>query len=202
MQIGLDFDNTIVCYDALFHRVALDQGVIPTGTPANKLAVRDHLRAVGREPIWTEIQGSVYGARMDEAEPYPGVIEFMRWAREVGHTVAIISHKTRYPFLGPQYDLHAAAHSWISHHLCEGGQALIPADRIFFELTKEEKLTRIADFNCDIFLDDLPEILLADGFPAETMRALFDPEECPLKKKAPSVLCVSSWDELRKLLDV
>jgi hypothetical protein len=200
MRIGLDFDNTIVCYDTLFHRVALGQDVIPAGTPANKLAVRDHLRAAGRESIWTEMQGVVYGARMDEAQTYPGVIEFMRWAREVGHTVAIISHKTRHPFLGPQYDLHAAARSWISHHLCEGGQALMPADRIFFELTKEEKLARIADFHCDLFLDDLPEILMADAFPSLTRRALFDPDGHHSQASVPGGLLVRSWQELSGLL--
>ena len=44
MRIGLDFDNTIVSYDALFHRVAREQDVVPANTPVNKIAVRDHLR--------------------------------------------------------------------------------------------------------------------------------------------------------------
>jgi len=28
-MIGVDFDNTIVCYDALFHRVARERGLAP-----------------------------------------------------------------------------------------------------------------------------------------------------------------------------
>ena len=31
MRIGIDFDNTIVSYDALFHKVAREQGVIVRG---------------------------------------------------------------------------------------------------------------------------------------------------------------------------
>lgn len=176
MRIGIDFDNTIVSYDALFHKVALEQGLVPPETPVNKVAVRDHLRRIGQEDRWTEMQGYVYGARMDEALAYEGVIDFIRRAGTLGHQVIIISHKTRHPFLGPQYDLHTAARSWIEHHLLWNGQALLPDERIFFELTKQEKLARIAACGCDSFIDDLPEILLADGFPAQTARLLFDPE--------------------------
>ncbi len=176
MRIGIDFDNTIVSYDALFHKVALEQGLVPPETPVNKVAVRDHLRRIGQEDRWTEMQGYVYGARMDEALAYEGVIDFIRRAGTLGHQVIIISHKTRHPFLGPQYDLHAAARSWIERHLLWNGQALLPDERIFFELTKQEKLARIAACGCDSFIDDLPEILLADGFPAQTARLLFDPE--------------------------
>lgn len=176
MRIGIDFDNTIVSYDALFHKVALEQGLVPPETPVNKVAVRDHLRRIGQEDRWTEMQGYVYGARMDEALAYEGVIEFIRRAGAVGHQVIIISHKTRHPFIGPQYDLHAAARAWIERHLLWDGQALLPDEHIFFELTKLEKLARISACGCDSFIDDLPEILLADGFPNQTARLLFDPE--------------------------
>ena len=84
MLIGIDFDNTIVSYDTLFHKVAREQGVVPDTTPQNKVAVRDHLRTIGKEDVWTEMQGYVYGARMEEAEAYPGVIDFFRWARAFG----------------------------------------------------------------------------------------------------------------------
>jgi hypothetical protein len=108
MRVGLDFDNTIVRYDALFHRVALEGGWIPPGLPATKLQVRDHLRAHGREQTWIEMQGHVYGARMAEAEMFPGVDRFLRW-RASGLAVSIVSHKTQYPFAGPRHDLHEAS---------------------------------------------------------------------------------------------
>ncbi|MDO8788027.1 MAG: hypothetical protein Q7J42_08140 [Sulfuritalea sp.] len=193
MRIGLDFDNTIVSYDALFHKVAREQDVVPHDTPVNKVAVRDYLRRIGREEIWTEIQGTVYGARMDEALAYPGVIEFLRWAALAGHEVAIVSHKTKHPFLGPQYDLHAAARAWVERHLSENGTALISAAQIFFELTKDEKLARIGSFGCDIFLDDLPEILQASGFPASTRRILFDPESHHAAAVLTGVTVIQSW---------
>jgi hypothetical protein len=200
MHIGLDFDNTIVSYDVLFHKAACEQEVVPPDTPVSKVAVRDYLRRIGREEVWTEMQGYVYGARMDEALAYPGVIDFLHWAGQSGHEIAIVSHKTKHPFLGPQYDLHAAARAWVEQNLCKNGSPLIPPGQVFFELTKEEKLARIGDFGCDAFLDDLPEILQASGFPASTRRILFDPKGHHTAAAVPGIHVVQSWEGFAQCL--
>ena len=176
MRVGLDFDNTIVSYDALFHRIALESGLIPEGVPVSKVSVRDHLRKVGREEAWTEMQGTVYGGRMAEAEAFPGVTDFLAWTRNEGIPVSIVSHKTRHPFLGTQYDLHAAARAWIAQSLRDEAGPLIPPTDVYFELTKDEKLARIGAIGCTAYVDDLPEILLAPGFPSGTAALLFDPD--------------------------
>jgi hypothetical protein len=176
MRLGIDFDNTIVSYDALFHKVALEQAVVPAGCAVSKLAVRDHLRAAGKEDVWTAMQGTVYGPRMDEAVAFPGVLGFLAWARDAGITLAIISHRTRHPFLGPKYDLHEAARRWVETHLTRGERPLVPADSVFFTLTREEKIRCIDEWHCDYFIDDLPEVLQAAAFPAETVKLLFDPD--------------------------
>jgi hypothetical protein len=198
VRIGIDFDNTIVNYDALFHKVALERGVIPPALAATKLAVRDHLRAIGKEDIWTEMQGYVYGARMDEAAMYPGVLDFFRWARVEEINLAIVSHKTRHPFLGPQYDLHRAARAWVDNHLVDGGEPLVAPPEVYFELTKEEKIRRIGALACDSFIDDLPEIFQAADFPAATRRILFDPDahHPPL----PGIDAVHGWIDAQKKL--
>ena len=59
MHLGVDFDNTIVCYDALFHKVARERNLIPSDVPVNKSDVRNHLRRVGNEDAWTAMQGYV-----------------------------------------------------------------------------------------------------------------------------------------------
>jgi hypothetical protein len=198
MRIGLDFDNTIVGYDALFYRVALEQGAIPAELPASKLAVRDYLRCRGEEDVWTRLQGYVYGARMNEALAYPGVIEFLRWARDRGVAVSIISHKTRYPYAGARYDLHRAAREWVSSHLNDGGRPLVEPGQVFFELTKNEKIARIRAAGCDYYVDDLPEILLAREFPAATLGILFDPEGH--HREAGALLRMGSWGEIQAYL--
>lgn len=193
MRIGIDFDNTIVSYDTLFHKVAVEQGVIPADLPQTKLAVRDYLRRQGQEGIWTEMQGYVYGARMDEAEAYPGVFDFLRWAGGRGIAISIISHKTRHPFIGPNYDLHEAARHWVKAHLIDGGRNLVAPDEVFFELTKKEKIRRIEAVGCDYYIDDLPEILVADSFPHTTARILFDPDAH--HDDAANLVRVRNWDD-------
>ena len=42
--LGLDFDNTLVLYDNLFHQIALEKGLIDHSVAANKIAIRDYLR--------------------------------------------------------------------------------------------------------------------------------------------------------------
>ncbi|APW41610.1 haloacid dehalogenase-like hydrolase [Rhodoferax saidenbachensis] len=200
MRIGIDFDNTIVSYDALFYKVAREQDVVPADTPVNKVAVRDYLRQVGKEDVWTAMQGYVYGARMDEAIAYPGVLEFLFQAGQAGHTLAIVSHKTKHPFLGPQYDLHAAARAWVEQHLHRDGVPLVAADSVFFELTKDAKLQRATQWGCELFIDDLPEILLAPGFPTGARRVLFDPESHHHPADVPGCQVVQSWAELGQLV--
>ena len=72
MLIGIDFDNTLVSYDALFFRIAREQNLVTPDFPQNKVLIRDHLRACGRESEWTAMQGLAYGPRMAEAEPFRG----------------------------------------------------------------------------------------------------------------------------------
>jgi hypothetical protein len=200
MKIGLDFDNTIVCYDSVFHQVALEQGVIPAETAVNKVAVRNHLRAVGKEDLWTEMQGYVYGARMDDADAYPDVIETLVAAKQKGHQICIVSHKTRYPFMGHQYDLHEAARNWILTHLTHNDAPLVDEFSINFRETKTEKIDRIAELGCDIFLDDLPEILEASNFPATVKAVLFDPAEH--HSDFDKGLAVTSWKQFSSILEL
>lgn len=199
MHIGVDFDNTIVCYDALFHRVCREKELVPATVPASKSEVRNYLRRAGREDDWTAMQGYVYGARMSEAEPFPGVSEFFAACRLANLPVSIISHKTRHPYLGEQYDLHRAALGWLEQQgfFDERGSGL-PRGNVFFELTKEEKLNRIRERGCTHFIDDLPEFLLEPAFPTATQRVLFDPNEH--YADSPDYLRFKTWTAIREEL--
>jgi hypothetical protein len=176
MLVGLDFDNTIVCYDRLFHRLARERELIPASVPATKGAVRDHLRAAGREDDWTELQGVGYGPRISGAEPFPGVKEFLARCRASGVLVVVISHKTRHPYLGENSDLHAAAHTFLAAHgFYDTAVTGLSPELVYLELTKRAKLDRIGSLRCDVFVDDLPEFLAEPAFPARPRKVLFDP---------------------------
>ena len=198
MHLGVDFDNTIVCYDALFHRVAREQGFIPADVPVNKSDVRNYLRRVDNEAAWTEMQGYVYGGRMSEAAPYPGVIEFFQACRQAGIPTSIVSHKTRHPFLGAQYDLHRAAAAWMEQQgFFDVTRIGLPRADVFFELTKPAKLERIGRCGCTHFIDDLPEFLSEPTFPAAVQRILFDPNN--LYAGEQRFVRIQAWAEARRI---
>ena len=195
MIIGVDFDNTIVCYDGIFHRVALERGLIPADLPQDKTTVRNHLRQIGREPDWTEMQGYVYGPRLIDAQAYPGVLDFFRAAVQQGIEVRIISHKTKHPFLGEQHDLHAAAWGWLeANGFFDPARIGIRRDQVFLELTKESKHQRIGTLGCTHFIDDQPEFLLDPGFPAGVERIHFDP--CLTAKPENGLRSAGSWEQI------
>lgn len=172
--VGVDFDNTVVCYDNVFKEVAVEQGLVPDNVPSSKTQVRDYLRRTGREDAWTELQGYVYGIHMLKARPFPGVLDFFQRCAQRDLSVYVISHRTRHPFLGPATDLHQAARGWIDHYGLD--EKMGPgAGHVFFELTQDDKLKRILDVGCTCFIDDLPEFLKRPDFPAGGQRILFDP---------------------------
>jgi hypothetical protein len=199
MVLGVDFDNTLVSYDAIFYRVALERGLIPANLEMTKTAVRDHLRATGRESLWTEMQGYVYGPRLADAEPFPGVKEFFAACHRNSVPVFIISHKTRHPFLGEAHDLHAAARGWLGKHgFHDAGGAALPASHVFLEVTKAEKIARIAACGCTCFIDDLPEILADPNFPSNVEKLLFG--AAPLPPGSGEMRVFSTWSELHEYL--
>jgi hypothetical protein len=198
MFLGLDFDNTLISYDQLFRQVALDKGLIPATIPPEKNAVRDYLRQQNVEDEWTKLQGEVYGGRILEAQPYPNMRDMLKALSTHHIPMYIISHKTRWPYLGERWDLHAAAKSWLEHQgFYDPNELGWSPDQVFFELSKEEKIARIVSLECTHYVDDLPEIL--DMLPSSINKILFAPNNPPAKSEW-SVM--TSWNELPALLDL
>ena len=96
---------------------------------------------------------------MQEAQLFEGAVDTIRKWQVSGCDVCVVSHRTRHPIAGEKHNLHAFARGWIE------SRQLGLAD-LFFEETKEAKLARIKSLCCDIFVDDLPEILLHPGVPS------------------------------------
>jgi hypothetical protein len=174
--IGVDLDNTIICYDEAFHRAALERAWIAAETPVSKNAVKSAILASAGNERWTELQGYVYGPGIQAAQAYPGVVEFFRAcsAREIPTT--IISHKTQFAAAGPHYDLRAAAAGWLN---ASGliGLPHQPAGHVIFASTRAEKIDAIRRLGCTTVIDDLPEIFEDSAYPRETDFILFDPDD-------------------------
>jgi hypothetical protein len=199
MRVGIDFDNTIVSYDRLFHRLAVERALVDPSFPANKQAIRDALRNARCEEEWTRVQGIAYGARIVEAEPFPGVKRFLRQCRDAAVEVAIVSHKTVTPYLGEPYDLHLAAHEFLEQHgFYRADEAGLTPEHVHFEPTLGAKLARIAALGCSAFVDDLPELLAEPRFPAGVERIHFDPSGA--RRDDPRFTRVASWAQCSRLI--
>ncbi len=202
LVIGFDLDNTLACYEGIFHQAAVAANLIPPDVPSGKSAVRDYLRASGREDDWTRLQGQIYGPGMAGAKLFPGAIDVLCAARDHGHALLIVSHKTRAPALGPAHDLHAAARAWTDSVLCDTNQSPLFSDgTIHFCETQHEKVARIANLNCDVFVDDLPEILNAPDFPATTRRVLFDPDRVHTDISDDTIVRIDHWNALPGVIE-
>jgi hypothetical protein len=193
-HLGVDFDNTIVCYDEVFHRLALAESLIPSSVPADKTSVRNFLRAAGKEDRWTAMQAVVYGARMPDARPFPGVLDFFAACAERGLRTSIISHRTREPIVGEPCDLHAAAYRWLEQN---GFTDIVSRDAIHFRETRAGKVAQVREACCSHFIDDLPEFLAEPLLPKELHRILFDPAGA--SGSQPGLTIAASWAEIGKL---
>lgn len=189
MLIGLDFDNTIVCYDAVFERLAREKGVPAPVAATGKTAIRDFLRVEGRELEWTIMQGEAYGSHMPEAEVFQGVGEFLSAAAGTGHRIVIVSHRTTKPYAGPDFDLHAAAKDWWGQRDCAG----VVSD-VFFETTAENKAARISSLRCDVFIDDLWEFLQRPDLPQSIRKIWLDHGGRAAAREG--IEKVGSWSEI------
>jgi hypothetical protein len=174
IKLGLDFDNTIVCYDAAIALLADELFDLPPEVPRTKLGLRDYLRGAGREPEWTAFQGELYGPGMRHAQPFEGAIETMLQLMVAGHKLVIVSHRTRRPYAGKPHDLHAAARGWVAERLQSKGLFAEDSGSMNFLETRQEKVARITELGCQAFLDDLPEVLHTKDFPKDTVGILFD----------------------------
>lgn len=185
MIIGIDFDNTIACYDRAFRVAAGDMGLLPAGEAGDKRWIKARLLARdGGETDWMRLQGRVYGYYIDHARPFAGFAGFVAAARTSGHRLCVISHKSRYGHFDPdRIDLIDAARGWMTRHgfFAADGLGFAPDD-VRFLPSRAEKLATIARLACSVFIDDLPELLLDAAFPATTRPCWFAPSggEAPL----------------------
>lgn len=173
--IGIDLDNTIACHDPLFYEIANDRGLIPPNTPPSKSAVKAFFLAQNKETIWTELQGAIYGDQMYRAKPFCDAVNVITWLNNNNFDCYIISHRSRYPYRGPKYDLHKAALDWLEDvGLMSKEKTGMSAERILLNESVDEKVKAIDGVGCDLFIDDLPTLLRNPHFPERCQPMLFD----------------------------
>ena len=192
--IGIDFDNTLVSYDDLIHRVAVERGLIHPVVTRSKKHIRDAIRELPDGEIeWQKVQAEVYGPRLAEASPAEGAEEFLQTCARHDINVWIVSHKTEFA----NYDesgisLRSAARSWLERGGFVGGPVPgLSLDNVYFESTRREKLERIEKLGCSHFIDDLEETFLEESFPARVAKVLYAPHAT--EPVQPKVALAGDW---------
>ena len=168
MRIGLDFDNTLACYDQIFASESKKLGLIPESWEGSKKDLRNELRSLQNgEKYWQKIQGRVYGPCMSQAKLFPGLALFLMRCKKRGEDIFIVSHKTKYGHYDPTHTpLRRIALDWMtSKKFFEKTFFDLDPENVFFAETRKEKIKFILKLNLDIFIDDLEEIFDDLTFP-------------------------------------
>ncbi len=197
-RIGIDFDNTLVCYDRLFKQLAVEYGCAELDLPADKQGLRDLLRQqADGEILWQRLQAQAYGPRIAEAELFPGVEATLASCRARGDQLFVVSHKSRFAAQkNGGVDLQDAARAFL-HRCGLFEKQLLNPSQVYFSGSRAEKVARIAELNCDLFIDDLPETFAEAGFPPATRPILFSTGPAPAGAES-----CHSWAQLAALLEL
>jgi hypothetical protein len=195
--LAVDFDNTIVSYDELIYRVAVDMELLPKGHVLNKEEARRLIRLqADGELAWQRIQAAIYGPRIAEAQLIDGVVPFFQQCKARGIPVYVVSHKTEYASQDEtRTDLRSAAVGWMKGHgfFEESGLGLSPSN-VYFEDTRSKKVERVMSLGCSHLIDDLEETFLEESFPADVEKLLYSPHAA--HSSIPGVRTVSSWEDI------
>jgi len=197
MILGIDFDNTIINYENVFKSLARKKKLIPVNFNKDKNSIRNYLRRKKREDEWTILQGEVYGKSIMEAEIFEGFKDTILLLSQENIKIKIISHKTKYPYLGEKIDLRVAAKKWMEVNIFRNlSLPNISKRDVFFENSIEDKINKILELKCDIFVDDLPEIL--DLLSDNIKKVLFTKK---INKKYSSKFeILNNWKNFHKLI--
>lgn len=196
VRIGIDFDNTIICYDKVFAAAARQRGLVPDEWTGLKTDVREYLRSKpGGERAWQGLQGWVYGKGIGSAEIFPGVMDFLDACRLNDVGVCIVSHKTQFGHQDPdRTDLRVAARDWLrATGLIGAENSALTVNDVYFEDTQTAKVERLASLDLDVFIDDLVDVFEQPHFPQGIKSILFASNARPGPYKL-----IASWAEIRR----
>jgi hypothetical protein len=175
-RIGIDLDNTLINYDAVFCAFAKERGLLDSAAATSKAAIREALRAMPEgDLVWQRLQGAVYGKGVRRAVLFDGAAGFLQRAREQGCEIFIVSHKTEFGHFDPdRVNLRDAALGWMKSQGFFRDEGFgIPNGNVLFTATRSDKIAAIAELEVEIFIDDLPEVLEDKGFPSTVTGILF-----------------------------
>ena len=171
MNIGIDLDNTIICYDNCFKKAQGILGIKSSLKSSKEQVKKKILKKKNGIETWKKIQSLSYGALIDNAQIFDGFIEFLNICKMRKVKLFIISHKTKQPhYFKSNTSLRKLALNWINKKINYDENFF---ENIYFESTQESKIKRIKKLDLDYFIDDLEEIFNNKIFPNKIKKILF-----------------------------
>ena len=192
IKIGIDLDNTIIDYDKVFYKIALKEGLITKNIKSDRIKIRNFIKKKSLVK-WKILQSKIYSVYINEAEVKKGFLNFINSVYQKGFEFCIISHKTKYPYMGEKRDLHLISKKWINININKKIDFKIK--NIFFETSEKKKINKIIKQKCDYFIDDLPSIL--EAIPKKTKKILIDTKKN--YKKTNKFLVLDKWKKISKI---
>jgi hypothetical protein len=160
LVLGVDFDNTIISYDKVFYSIALKEKLVKKKVKKKKTIIKQEIIKHSNEDEWTRIQGLAYGKYILKAKQYPNALIILK-NLSLKYKLYLISHKTKKPFIGKNYNLRKKAIMWlIKNNFTNSSKSPFNSKDIFFENTVKKKIERIKKLKCNIYIDDLKVILI------------------------------------------
>ena len=202
--IGIDLDNTIINYNNAFKHTAVQleflsedwvyNNLLSSNKFSPKTLIKHHILTLDDGNYkWESLQGQVYGNFIYYAKIFPGVANFLIHCRRRGNRVFVVSHKTEFGHYDKnKRSLRKAALNFLKDNDLFLDSFGITTDDILFFDTRQEKVNKIAELNCDYFIDDLPEVFAEPNFPSDTQKILFNTSELSVDRS------FSSWFKINE----
>jgi hypothetical protein len=189
-SVGLDLDNTLIDYTQAYSKIAEIFGL--TLVDLNKDSIKQHLTDNKNDVEWQRFQSILYTQGLDYAKLAPGLLNFLKFCKTKCIKVSVVSHKTlTTPKKFGNLNLRTPALKWLKE------QQLIPTlislEDIFFCSSKSLKIEKINQLKCEIFVDDLEEVLNDSSLNFDVKKVQFSNEQ-----KSNSI---SNFEELIEMLD-
>ena len=204
-RIGIDLDNTILEYRAVFRDLALERHWVHENCPAEKAVIKKQLIEVAGnveegEIRWQLLQAAVYGDQIGRALILEGFLEFIKAMRQNGHDLYIVSHKSETSHIDPSVNLREWALTTLTERgffdpIEQGGLGFSP-EKIFFESTRNAKVARIQKLRLGWFIDDMSLVLRHEGFPENTQPLLIGEE------KSEEVPYFDNWSQIQNYFEI
>lgn len=157
INVGIDLDNTIISYNNSFLRLAKKYNLSKTRSLNKNIIKKNIIKKFGMSE-WTRCQGEIYGKEILINNSHKDVKKNLIFLKKK-FNIFLISHRSKYPYLGKKINLHERAIQWLNKKKFLGENEIFTKKKVFFETSLQKKIERINKLNCKIFIDDLSLVL-------------------------------------------